>query len=68
MMFARRGQKHLWEIDAAAATQQTLLARCADAVRAGGVLVYVTCTLTQSENQAAVETFLQQRRDFRRVP
>jgi 16S rRNA (cytosine967-C5)-methyltransferase len=40
--------------------QQALLARAATWVKSGGCLVYATCTLNASENQAIVQDFLAQ--------
>jgi 16S rRNA (cytosine967-C5)-methyltransferase len=48
--------------------QQSILAAAASMVKAGGRLVYSTCTLVKSENEEAVERFLQDRQDFQLVP
>jgi 16S rRNA (cytosine967-C5)-methyltransferase len=36
----------------------------ADRLRAGGVLLYSTCTLTTAENEAVIDDFLTKRDDF----
>jgi 16S rRNA (cytosine967-C5)-methyltransferase len=38
--------------------QRAILARCADQLKPGGVLVYSTCTLTAAENELVVQHFL----------
>ena len=45
--------------------QQAILAAAAQAVRPGGSLVYVTCSLFRPENQAQVDGFLASHRDFK---
>jgi 16S rRNA (cytosine967-C5)-methyltransferase len=47
-----------------ARTQASILAAGAAAVRPGGVLVYSTCTISQTENEHQIATFLDARRDF----
>ncbi len=47
-----------------AALQAVLLARAADWVRPGGVLVYATCSLEPEEGEAQLERFLAGRADF----
>jgi 16S rRNA (cytosine967-C5)-methyltransferase len=44
--------------------QQQILASAAAALRPGGVLVYSTCTLTPTENEQVIGTFLDANRDF----
>ena len=44
--------------------QLKILARQAEYVRPGGVLVYSTCTLLRRENEAVAERFLQEHPDF----
>jgi 16S rRNA (cytosine967-C5)-methyltransferase len=44
--------------------QTELLGRAAELVRQGGVLVYVTCTLTPEENEGTVQAFLAEHGDF----
>ena len=50
------------------ALQQSILAAAASMVKDGGRLVYSTCTLVKSENEEAVERFLQDHQDFQLVP
>ncbi|MGB3811538.1 MAG: RsmB/NOP family class I SAM-dependent RNA methyltransferase [Parvibaculum sp.] len=46
------------------ATQAEVLARGARAVRPGGRLVYVTCSLLPCENESQIDAFLKARPDF----
>ncbi|MBM3507738.1 MAG: RsmB/NOP family class I SAM-dependent RNA methyltransferase [Alphaproteobacteria bacterium] len=48
-----------------AGQQQAILASAAGAVRPGGSLVYVTCSLFRAENQNQVDGFLAAHRNFR---
>ncbi len=48
--------------------QHDILARAADCVAKGGVLVYSTCTLLPEENEEQVERFLSEHPDFSLVP
>jgi 16S rRNA (cytosine967-C5)-methyltransferase len=48
-----------------ARVQAEILAGAASAVRAGGVLVYSTCTLEAEENEDVVRSFLAENGDFR---
>ena len=48
--------------------QLGILRAQAEHVRAGGVLVYSTCTILPRENEAVVRAFLQQRLDFSLEP
>lgn len=45
--------------------QKAILHSAADCVKVGGVLVYSTCTTEPEENQAVVESFLQDRSEFK---
>lgn len=54
-----RWHKEQKEIDALPELQLAILKSAAEAVKPGGVLVYSTCTIERSENQAVVEAFLQ---------
>jgi 16S rRNA (cytosine967-C5)-methyltransferase len=45
--------------------QEAILAAAAQAVRPGGALVYVTCSVFRSENHAQVDAFLAGHRDFK---
>lgn len=47
-----------------AATQRQLLKQFSALVRPGGRLVYATCSLARTENQAVVAAFLREHRDF----
>ncbi len=53
---------------AAAALQSRLLDAAARLVKAGGLLVYCTCSLEPEEGERQIERFLDQRPDFRRQP
>ncbi|OYY70664.1 RsmB/NOP family class I SAM-dependent RNA methyltransferase [Sphingomonas sp. 28-63-12] len=52
------------QISEMAALQTQLLARAADWVRPGGVLVYAVCSLEPAEGEAQLEAFLASRADF----
>lgn len=51
-----------------AALQLDILSRSSKAVKAGGVLVYATCSLSPIENQDVVTAFLQQHPEFMLTP
>ena len=51
-----------------AALQARLLARAADWVKPGGLLVYATCSLEPEEGEAQLAAFLAARPDFRLAP
>lgn len=55
------------DIDAFAATQLALLARCAELLREGGRLVYATCSVLPAENAEVVDRFLRRHPHFRRT-
>jgi 16S rRNA (cytosine967-C5)-methyltransferase len=69
----RRNPDARWRIGPAdparlAEAQRAILANAAAAVRPGGVLVYSTCTLLPEENEAIVESFLKQAKEFAPAP
>jgi 16S rRNA (cytosine967-C5)-methyltransferase len=51
-----------------AATQRSLLASAAAALRPGGTLVYATCSSEPEENDGIVDAFLESRPDFDLAP
>jgi 16S rRNA (cytosine967-C5)-methyltransferase len=51
-----------------ASAQAAILRAGAAAVRPGGVLVYSTCTISQTENQHQIESFLESNPDFTLAP
>ena len=51
-----------------AVIQHEILARASELVRAGGRLIYATCSLLRDENEAQMQRFLGERTDFRPVP
>ena len=51
-----------------AATQRSMLVAAASVVRAGGLLIYSTCSLEPEENDAQVERFLAENPDWRLEP
>jgi 16S rRNA (cytosine967-C5)-methyltransferase len=55
-------------ITRAAGRQRALLDAAASLVRAGGTVVYATCSLELEENEEIVEEFLQTHPDFGRAP
>lgn len=48
--------------------QTAILARAAKLTKAGGRLIYATCSLLRDENEAIVEAFIQANPDFSLVP
>jgi len=48
--------------------QKNILARAAKLVKAGGRVIYATCSLLQEENEAVAEDFLAKHEDFTLVP
>jgi len=64
----RRNPERKWrpapDFDGLARLQRDLLERAAGLVRAGGVLVYSTCTVNRGENEGVVERFLAGHGDF----
>jgi len=48
--------------------QASILARAAKLVKAGGRLIYATCSLLRDENEAIVEDFLGSHLDFKVIP
>jgi 16S rRNA (cytosine967-C5)-methyltransferase len=48
--------------------QAAILARAAKLTKAGGRLVYATCSLLEDENEAIAKQFLSQHADFKLVP
>lgn len=48
--------------------QGDILKNLADFVKPGGTLIYSTCTVLEEENQAVVEKFLRERRDYELSP
>ena len=59
-----RWNKSAEEIAALPPLQGEILDSAAKALKAGGVLVYSTCTIDQSENDAVVEAFLARHPEF----
>jgi 16S rRNA (cytosine967-C5)-methyltransferase len=60
-----RWKKGEGDVASLVAEQGRLLDAAADRVRAGGTLVYSTCTISPDENERQVESFLARRDDFR---
>ncbi len=56
------------QVAAYAETQMAILTRVANAVKLGGVLVYATCSLTDTENIRVLDQFLTTRADFKLTP
>ncbi len=52
------------EIKELPALQLDILENCSETVKAGGVLVYSTCTLNPAENENVCEAFLEKHPDF----
>ncbi len=53
------------DLAAMAVLQQTMLTAVAPLLKAGGLLIYSTCTLNRQENEANVEQFLATHAEFR---
>ncbi len=49
-------------------TQHRILSQSSAFVRAGGTLIYATCTINPNENQVQVDRFLQENDDFEPYP
>ena len=60
-----RWQKKKEDIKRLAQLQSAILLNAAKLVKKGGIIVYSTCTLTQEENEKVIESFLEQRNDFK---
>jgi 16S rRNA (cytosine967-C5)-methyltransferase len=56
------------DIDELSKKQTQILANASAVVRAGGRLVYSTCSLEREENEHVVESFLREHEDFRGGP
>ncbi len=56
------------DVTAANVLQKNILARAAKLVKAGGRVIYATCSLLQEENEAVAEDFLSKHPDFVLVP
>ena len=59
-----RWRRHEPDLAALAADQLALLERAASVLRAGGRLVYATCSSEPEENEAVVDAFLSRHPDF----
>ena len=59
-----RWRRHEGDLARLAADQLALLDRAASVVRAGGRLIYATCSSEPEENEAVVDAFLARRPDF----
>ncbi len=69
----RRNPEIRWRISNAniielSEIQKRILAQAAKRVRAGGRLVYSTCSVEREENEEVVEAFLCERSDFAVLP
>lgn len=60
--------KNIKDMEALPALQLEILCQGARYVKAGGYLVYSTCTILKRENEAVVEAFLQQHPEFTLEP
>ena len=59
-----RWSKQLLDIAALSHLQQSILEQAAQVTKAGGTLIYSTCTMTEEENTQVVEHFLAAHEDF----
>jgi 16S rRNA (cytosine967-C5)-methyltransferase len=55
------------ELEAISKKQADILQASSQYVKAGGFLVYATCSLSKQENQGVIARFLKKNRDFKRV-
>ena len=51
-------------VERLSALQKSILSACAGYVKRGGTLVYSTCTVSHAENEAQVEAFLKEHKEF----
>ncbi len=56
------------DLDALIKTQTAILNAAAKLLKPGGRLVYATCSILRDENEAIIDTFLQEHADFKLVP
>lgn len=56
------------DIESLAARQRTLLEAVWPALRAGGLLLYATCSVMKAENERIIAAFLQDHADAREIP
>ena len=56
------------DVEELAVKQTNILARASKLVKAGGRLIYATCSLLRDENEQIAEAFLQSNPEFRLVP
>lgn len=59
-----RWKKNPIEFEQLSKLQSEILSSAARALKAGGIIVYSTCTLERAENEGAVENFLSVHKDF----
>ena len=59
--------KNLDALDTLPALQFEILSGAAKALKAGGILVYSTCTILRRENESVVEKFLASNKNFRLI-
>lgn len=52
------------DMDTLIPLQKSILSRCSEMVKPGGILVYSTCTLNKKENEKQVEAFLKEHEAF----
>lgn len=69
----RRNPEIKWRIKASdlqrfAELQKKILINAASRLKKGGLIVYSVCTVTREENEAVIEDFLLQLRDFHLLP
>lgn len=69
----RRNPDSKWHLTAndvkeLASKQKEIISEYSRLVKAGGLLVYVTCTISREENEDIVYGFLKENEDFQKVP
>lgn len=60
--------KTIADVQAQALLQRQILDRCASALKIGGILVYSVCSITRTEGEQQIKTFLEQNKSFRLIP
>lgn len=53
------------DVQAMVAIQEQILKNCANYLKKGGEMVYSTCSILKEENEAIIQKFLQDNKDFR---
>ena len=60
--------KTIADVQTQALLQRQILDHCASALKIGGILVYSVCSITRTEGEQQIKTFLEQNKSFRLIP